>query len=353
MIKQNTSPVADYFRDEAKHLRRDLESGDPVRIAGARYRMERERPDDKPQRTRPRHREILDTLAREQHAKSWRAFTADLGETPIAEQAMDDSMELLALLFVLGREARHHGEVALEVHIEDPYRSNLFAAFEKVMERPLVVEFICDTFKTLMTGYVDRVALESLLEADLASDGWPEDDRILATSAGRALVAYAAGDSPGTVAEYARRSLPLDRRPTFSELEAIHRHLSARFRSESSSRWDKPHADVPESVTGEGTQFAELVALWEKLEARDFARVDSAIDVEQLVLVWDQMPDMVRSSYTSGLPERRGSEIRERVARTRRYSQRQFLAAVVSLLEETRDLEANGEIWFGPKESNG
>jgi chemotaxis protein MotA len=76
-------------------------------------------------------------------------------------------VELLTLLYTLFRLARSKGMLALESHIEDPYKSELFRRFPHFVGNHHAVEFLCDYLRLIALGAEKPHEIEELMTADL------------------------------------------------------------------------------------------------------------------------------------------------------------------------------------------
>src|SRR5258708_6733311 len=66
----------------------------------------------------------------------------------------DRYLATLVMLDSVFRFARHHGAGALELAVDDPASSTMFAGHGKVTADPEVLEFICDTLRISALGSV-------------------------------------------------------------------------------------------------------------------------------------------------------------------------------------------------------
>jgi chemotaxis protein MotA len=76
-------------------------------------------------------------------------------------------LELLTLLFTMFKLARSKGLLALEGHLEDPYKSELFRAFPHFIANHHAVEFLCDYWRLITLGAENPQQIEELMTADL------------------------------------------------------------------------------------------------------------------------------------------------------------------------------------------
>jgi chemotaxis protein MotA len=76
-------------------------------------------------------------------------------------------LELLTLLYTLFRLARSKGMLALEAHLENPYKSELFRRFPHFVSNHHAVEFLCDYLRLISLGAENPHEIEELMAADL------------------------------------------------------------------------------------------------------------------------------------------------------------------------------------------
>jgi chemotaxis protein MotA len=75
--------------------------------------------------------------------------------------------ELLQVLYEIFQKARKDGLVGLEVHIEDPSKSDIFQKYPSFSQNHHAVALLCDTLKVLLTGTVEDHNLAEILDIDL------------------------------------------------------------------------------------------------------------------------------------------------------------------------------------------
>lgn len=75
--------------------------------------------------------------------------------------------ELLTLMNMLLESIRQSGLVALDEHVEEPWESPLFQKFPRVLEDPILVNFIADNLRMLSMGKAPAHEVESLLEQEI------------------------------------------------------------------------------------------------------------------------------------------------------------------------------------------
>ncbi len=90
---------------------------------------------------------------------------ATLGKGPTKEQYLD----LLQMLFQLFQTFRKDGPQAVEKHIEDPEKSELFKNYPTFLKNHHAVHFLCDTMKITLSADLTQYDLEDLLDSDIKS----------------------------------------------------------------------------------------------------------------------------------------------------------------------------------------
>lgn len=76
-------------------------------------------------------------------------------------------MEALALLFELLSKARMQGLLSLEADIEEPENSAIFGKYEKILHDHHIVDFIADYLRLMVSGSMNPIEIESLMDAEL------------------------------------------------------------------------------------------------------------------------------------------------------------------------------------------
>ena len=78
-----------------------------------------------------------------------------------------DYTELLQMLFQLFQIFRKDGPQAVERHIEEPEKSEIFKAFPKFLKNHHAVDFLCDTMKITLSADLSQYDVDDLLDADI------------------------------------------------------------------------------------------------------------------------------------------------------------------------------------------
>lgn len=76
-------------------------------------------------------------------------------------------IELLSLFFELTNKIRKDGVVAIEQDIENPYESALFSNYPLIQKEHKFIEFMCDHLRLIITGRIDAMHLEVLMDEDI------------------------------------------------------------------------------------------------------------------------------------------------------------------------------------------
>jgi chemotaxis protein MotA len=95
------------------------------------------------------------------------AFVGALGLIKGARYGRQEYIQLLKLIYDILVMARKDGVLAIEKHIEDPEKSDIFKKYPIVMADHHMMEFIIDCLRLISGGNLDPHELESLLEYEL------------------------------------------------------------------------------------------------------------------------------------------------------------------------------------------
>lgn len=76
-------------------------------------------------------------------------------------------LETLQMLNDIFQFARKNGMAKLEEEIETPEKSEIFAKYPKIAKDHHVIDFLCDTLRTSLSGVVPPFELDQLMEIDL------------------------------------------------------------------------------------------------------------------------------------------------------------------------------------------
>lgn len=80
-----------------------------------------------------------------------------------------DYLELLQMLFQLFQRFRKDGPQAIESHVENPDKSDIFSAYPKFMKNHHAVHFLCDTMKITLSADLSQYDVDDLLDGDIKS----------------------------------------------------------------------------------------------------------------------------------------------------------------------------------------
>lgn len=92
-----------------------------------------------------------------------RAIHAWLGKAP----GRKDYVDVLQLMFQLFQIFRKDGPQALEKHIEEPDKSEIFKAYPSFLKNHHAVEFLCDTMKITLSADLTQYDVDDLLDQDI------------------------------------------------------------------------------------------------------------------------------------------------------------------------------------------
>jgi len=84
-----------------------------------------------------------------------------------AKYSKDNYMELMALLYELLGKIRKEGLMSIEGDVETPEESPLFAKYPTVLDDHHVVEFITDYLRIMVSGNLNAMELENLMDVEI------------------------------------------------------------------------------------------------------------------------------------------------------------------------------------------
>jgi len=76
-------------------------------------------------------------------------------------------MDLMALLFLLLSKSRVQGLMSLEKDIEDPTGSDIFAAYPRLLNDPILINFVLDYFRLMISGSMNSHEIEDLMDEEI------------------------------------------------------------------------------------------------------------------------------------------------------------------------------------------
>lgn len=76
-------------------------------------------------------------------------------------------MEVMGLLYVLLNKARRDGLLTIEEDIEAPLESDIFAGYGLVLKEPMVLEFMTDYFRLMISGNMSAFEIETLMDQEI------------------------------------------------------------------------------------------------------------------------------------------------------------------------------------------
>lgn len=100
-------------------------------------------------------------------------------------------MDLLTMIFLLLSKSRQNGLVALENDIEEPQSSIIFGAYPRLLNDPIVMNFIVDYLRLMISGSMNAFEMEALMDEEIETS--EHEDEVSASSlngTGDALPAF-------------------------------------------------------------------------------------------------------------------------------------------------------------------
>lgn len=76
-------------------------------------------------------------------------------------------LDLLCLLYDLLNKIRKDGLISIEDHVERPSESAIFQAYPGLLSNHVLVDFICDYLRMMVSGSMDPHEMESLMDQEL------------------------------------------------------------------------------------------------------------------------------------------------------------------------------------------
>lgn len=95
------------------------------------------------------------------------AFAGAIGLFGSPRYGRDEYVQLLKMVYDILVMARKDGVLAIERHIEDPSKSEIFRKYPKILADHHMMEFVTDCLRLISGGNLDPHELESLLEYEL------------------------------------------------------------------------------------------------------------------------------------------------------------------------------------------
>lgn len=92
-----------------------------------------------------------------------KAIHAWFGKGP----SKSDYLELLQMMFQLFQIFRKDGPQAVEKHIEDPSKSDIFKNYPSFLKNHHAVDFLCDTMKITLSADLSQYDVDDLLDQDI------------------------------------------------------------------------------------------------------------------------------------------------------------------------------------------
>jgi chemotaxis protein MotA len=91
-------------------------------------------------------------------------LTGVLGGSPFTKAFYLDNLKMVYELFTL---ARKSGTAKLEEDVDNPGKSAVFTKYPKLMKNHHALHFLCDTLRMAVSGGVEAMDIDSMMEVDL------------------------------------------------------------------------------------------------------------------------------------------------------------------------------------------
>lgn len=76
-------------------------------------------------------------------------------------------MQIMGVLYVLLNKARRDGLISIENDIEEPEQSEIFSEYPLVLNDPMVMEFMTDYFRLMVSGNMSPFEIETLMDQEI------------------------------------------------------------------------------------------------------------------------------------------------------------------------------------------
>lgn len=83
------------------------------------------------------------------------------------EDSKEESLNLLKSFYDLFVLAQRNGLLSLEKHVENPAQSEVLSKNEKLLKNEIVLAFVCDTLKVMLSGGIPPHEIEELMETEI------------------------------------------------------------------------------------------------------------------------------------------------------------------------------------------
>jgi chemotaxis protein MotA len=79
-------------------------------------------------------------------------------------------IEVLSLLYEIFNKMRKEGIIAIEAHVEEPNKSDIFKKYPAILKNKRTLDFICDSLKILLSIDIPPHEFDNLLEVDIEAN---------------------------------------------------------------------------------------------------------------------------------------------------------------------------------------
>ncbi|MCU0577888.1 MAG: flagellar motor stator protein MotA [Desulfobacterota bacterium] len=93
-------------------------------------------------------------------------------KTVVAPKHFDSKkyIEVLSLLYEIFNKMRKEGIIAIESHVEEPSKSEIFKRYPEILKNHRTLDFVCDSLKILLSIDIPPHEFDNLLEVDIEAN---------------------------------------------------------------------------------------------------------------------------------------------------------------------------------------
>jgi chemotaxis protein MotA len=108
-----------------------------------------------------------------------KALLGVLAGSPYHKAFYTENLKMLYDLFAMARKA---GSAKLEEHLDNPTKSDVLTKYPKFLKSHHALDFLCDTLRTSLSGGVEPMDIDAMMEADLAAQHREAHESVAAIS---------------------------------------------------------------------------------------------------------------------------------------------------------------------------
>jgi len=109
-----------------------------------------------------------------------KAMLGVMGGSPYTKAFYTENLKMLYELFAMARKA---GMAKLEEDVDNPAKSDVFKKYPKFLKSHHALDFVCDTLRTSLSGGVEPMDIDTMMEADLEAHHHEANEPVAAVSA--------------------------------------------------------------------------------------------------------------------------------------------------------------------------